>query len=60
MVARQGEMVWRVTVGEQVLYVYILLEFQSGMDRNEVEQWFERVLDASGVSAVFGDDVAPA
>ncbi|HEX8613895.1 MAG TPA: Rpn family recombination-promoting nuclease/putative transposase [Telluria sp.] len=32
-IARQSDMVWRVKLGEQVLYVYILLEFQSGVDR---------------------------
>ncbi|HEX8610347.1 MAG TPA: Rpn family recombination-promoting nuclease/putative transposase [Telluria sp.] len=31
--ARQGDIVWRVQVGEQFLYVYILLELQSGVDR---------------------------
>ncbi|HEX8610992.1 MAG TPA: Rpn family recombination-promoting nuclease/putative transposase [Telluria sp.] len=31
--ARHGDVVWRVQVGEQFLYVYILLECQSGVDR---------------------------
>ncbi|HEX8611429.1 MAG TPA: Rpn family recombination-promoting nuclease/putative transposase [Telluria sp.] len=31
--ARQGDVVWRVQVGGDVLYVYILLECQSGVDR---------------------------
>ena len=31
--ARQNDIVWRVRIGEESLYVYILLEFQSGMDR---------------------------
>jgi hypothetical protein len=30
---RESDMVWRVQVGERLLYVYILLEFQSGVDR---------------------------
>lgn len=30
---RQDDIVWRVRLGEQWLYVYILLEFQSGVDR---------------------------
>lgn len=33
MAARMDDLVWRVRVGEQWLYVYILLEFQSGIDR---------------------------
>ncbi|NHZ43331.1 Rpn family recombination-promoting nuclease/putative transposase [Massilia aquatica] len=33
MAARQNDIVWRVRIGEQTLYVYILLEFQSGVDR---------------------------
>ncbi|NHZ90815.1 transposase [Massilia sp. CCM 8733] len=31
--ARQNDIVWRVRIGEECLYVYILLEFQSGVDR---------------------------
>ncbi|MDQ1920070.1 Rpn family recombination-promoting nuclease/putative transposase [Massilia pseudoviolaceinigra] len=31
--ARQDDIVWRVRIGEQCLYVYILLECQSGVDR---------------------------
>lgn len=31
--ARQGDIVWRVRIGEEFLYVYILLECQSGVDR---------------------------
>ena len=31
--ARQGDVVWRVRLGDQFLYVYILLECQSGVDR---------------------------
>ncbi|NHZ98599.1 Rpn family recombination-promoting nuclease/putative transposase [Massilia sp. CCM 8734] len=31
--ARQGDVVWRVQLGEQVMDVVILLEFQSGVDR---------------------------
>lgn len=30
---RRDDIVWRVRLGEQWLYVYILLEFQSGVDR---------------------------
>ena len=30
---RHDDMVWRVRIGEQWLYLYILLEFQSGVDR---------------------------
>ena len=30
---RQDDIVWRVRVGNEYLYVYILLEFQSGVDR---------------------------
>ncbi|RSZ59402.1 hypothetical protein EJB06_09570 [Massilia atriviolacea] len=33
LAARQNDLVWRVRIGGQCLYVYILLEFQSGMDR---------------------------
>ncbi|NHZ32116.1 Rpn family recombination-promoting nuclease/putative transposase [Massilia rubra] len=33
LAARQNDIVWRVKIGEQFLYVYILLEFQSGVDR---------------------------
>ncbi|HEX8612459.1 MAG TPA: Rpn family recombination-promoting nuclease/putative transposase [Telluria sp.] len=33
LAARQNDIVWRVRIGEQFLYVYILLEFQSGVDR---------------------------
>ncbi|WP_404932153.1 Rpn family recombination-promoting nuclease/putative transposase [Massilia atriviolacea] len=33
LAARQNDIVWRVRIGGQCLYVYILLEFQSGMDR---------------------------
>ncbi|NHZ94931.1 Rpn family recombination-promoting nuclease/putative transposase [Massilia sp. CCM 8734] len=33
LAARQNDVVWRVRIGEQFLYVYILLEFQSGVDR---------------------------
>ncbi|NHZ89388.1 transposase [Massilia sp. CCM 8733] len=33
LAARQNDIVWRVRIGEQSLYVYILLEFQSGVDR---------------------------
>ncbi|MDQ1830820.1 Rpn family recombination-promoting nuclease/putative transposase [Massilia scottii] len=33
LAARQSDMVWRVRIGEHVLYVYIVLEFQSGVDR---------------------------
>ncbi|MDQ1924103.1 Rpn family recombination-promoting nuclease/putative transposase [Massilia pseudoviolaceinigra] len=33
LAARQSDMVWRVRIGQHVLYVYILLEFQSGVDR---------------------------
>ncbi|NHZ33657.1 Rpn family recombination-promoting nuclease/putative transposase [Massilia rubra] len=31
--ARQGDLVWRVQLGDEFLYVYILLECQSGVDR---------------------------
>ncbi|ATQ74442.1 transposase [Massilia violaceinigra] len=31
--ARQNDIVWRVRVGQQCLYVYILLKCQSGVDR---------------------------
>ncbi|MES2015164.1 MAG: Rpn family recombination-promoting nuclease/putative transposase [Pseudomonadota bacterium] len=30
---REDDIVWRVKLGEQWLYIYILLEFQSGIDR---------------------------
>ncbi|NHZ95793.1 hypothetical protein F2P46_08575 [Massilia sp. CCM 8734] len=33
LAGRQNDIVWRVRIGEQFLYVYILLEFQSGVDR---------------------------
>ncbi|WP_404932154.1 Rpn family recombination-promoting nuclease/putative transposase [Massilia atriviolacea] len=33
LAARQNDIVWRVRIGGQCLYVYILLEFQSGLDR---------------------------
>lgn len=33
MSERQDDIVWRVRTGDQWLYVYILLEFQSGVDR---------------------------
>ncbi|MDQ1813009.1 Rpn family recombination-promoting nuclease/putative transposase [Massilia sp. CCM 9210] len=31
--ARQDDIVWRVRIGDEFLYVYILLECQSGVDR---------------------------
>ncbi|NHZ87825.1 transposase [Massilia sp. CCM 8733] len=31
--AREADMVWRVQVGDRCLYVYLLLEFQSSVDR---------------------------
>jgi len=33
MAERRDDIAWRVRLGEQWLYVYILLEFQSGVDR---------------------------
>ncbi|NHZ62278.1 Rpn family recombination-promoting nuclease/putative transposase [Massilia genomosp. 1] len=32
--ARQGDLVWRVQLGDEFLYVDILLECQSGVDRS--------------------------